>query len=273
LENKIMNYELGVIGGGNMAEAIVGAAVRSRFLSATKIVVSDPAAVRREKLAKELGVTCVESNDAPAGCPRVLLAVKPQVMGAMLDADAKKFRDDALVISIAAGLSTAFFDGRLAGRGRIVRVMPNTPMLVGEGASAVCAGPRATKDDVAWTRKLFTCGGGLGVEVDEKLMDAVTCVSGSGPAYFFYFIEAMVAAGIAEGLTPAVALQLATQTCTGAARLLIETGKDPAELRRRVTSPGGTTQRAIETMDAAGVKDGIIAALHACAARSRELGA
>ena len=268
-----MNYELGVIGGGNMAEAIVGAAVRSGFLPADTIVVADPAAARREKLAGELGVTCVETNDAPACCPRVLLAVKPQVMGDMLQADAKKFRDDALVISIAAGVSTAFFDARLAGRGRIVRVMPNTPMLVGEGASAVCAGPRATRDDVAWTRRLFTSGGGLGVEVKEKLMDAVTCVSGSGPAYFFYFIEAMVEAGVEEGLSPAVALQLATQTCLGAARLLSETHEDPAELRRRVTSPGGTTQRAIETLDAAGVKDGIIAALRACAKRSRELGA
>ncbi|MBN1553651.1 MAG: pyrroline-5-carboxylate reductase [Phycisphaerae bacterium] len=268
-----MDYELGVIGGGNMAEAILGAAVRSGFLSADNIVVADVAAQRREKLTKELGLTCVETNDAPAACPRVLLAVKPQVMGEMLDAEAKKIRDDALVISIAAGLSTAFFDGKLNGRGRIVRVMPNTPMLVGQGASAVSGGPRATKDDVAWTRKLFTCGGGLEVEVDESLMDAVTCVSGSGPAYFFYFIEAMIQAGVEEGLTPQDALKLATQTCAGAAELLAETGEEPAELRRRVTSPGGTTQRAIETMDAKGVKDHIIAALHACAQRSRELGA
>jgi pyrroline-5-carboxylate reductase len=268
-----MDYELGVIGGGNMAEAILGAAVRSGFLPAGKIVVSDPVAARREKLARELGVTCVEANNTPMSCPRVLLAVKPQVMGDMLDADAKKLLDDALVITIAAGLSTAFFDGKFAGRGRIVRVMPNTPMLVGEGASAVCAGPRATKDDVAWTRELFTRGGGLGVVVEEKLMDAVTAVSGSGPAYFFYFIEAMVQAGVKEGLAPETALRLATQTCTGAAKLLAQTGEDPAELRRRVTSPGGTTQRAIETMDAADVKGKIIAALHACAERSRELGA
>ncbi|MBN1942282.1 MAG: pyrroline-5-carboxylate reductase [Phycisphaerae bacterium] len=268
-----MEYELGVIGGGNMAEAILGAAVRSGFLSAEKIVAADPTAARREKLANELGITCVETNDAPAGCPRVLLAVKPQVMGDMLDTDAKHIRDDALVISIAAGLSTAFFDGKLAGRGRIVRVMPNTPLLVGQGASAVCAGPRATKDDLAWTRNLLTCGGGLSVEVDEKLMDAVTCVSGSGPAYFFYLIEAMVQAGVNEGLTSATALQLATQTCAGAAKLLAETGEGPADLRRRVTSPGGTTQRAVETLDAGGVKDKIIAALRACADRSRELGA
>lgn len=267
-----MDYELGVIGGGNMAEAILAAAVRSGFLSAEKIVVSDPAEARRDKLAKELGVTCRETNDASASCPRVLLAVKPQVMGTMLQADSKKFRDDALVITIAAGLSTAFFDAKLGGGGRIVRVMPNTPMLVGQGASAVTAGPRATRDDVTWTRKLFTCGGGLGVEVEETLMDAVTSVSGSGPAYFFYFIEAMVQAGVAEGLSPDIALQLATQTCAGAAALLTETGEDPAELRRRVTSPGGTTQRAIETLDAEGVQEKIIAAVRACAERSRELG-
>jgi pyrroline-5-carboxylate reductase len=265
-------YELGVIGGGNMAEAILGTAVRSGFLPAENIVVSDLLAERRDKLSSELGVTCVEDNAISAACPRVMLAVKPQAMGEMLDTEASAFSSDALVITIAAGLSTAFFDKKLKKKGRIVRVMPNTPMLVGEGASAVCAGPRATTADVTWTRELFTCDGGLGIEVDEKLMDAVTAVSGSGPAYFFYFIEAMVEAGRAEGLTPDAALQLAMQTCAGAAKLLAETGEAPEELRRRVTSRGGTTQRAIETMESEGVKASLVKAIRAAAERSRELG-
>ena len=255
-----------------MAEAIVGAAVRSGFLPAGQIVVSDPLPERREKLGGALGVACVEDNAVPAGCGRVLLAVKPQVMGQMLTETANAFGDDALVITIAAGLSTGAIEERLAGRGRIVRVMPNTPILVGEGASAVCAGPRATNDDVNWTKQLFTCGGGLGVEVAEPMMDAVTAVAGSGPAYFFYLIEAMVQAGLDEGLDRDVARQLAAQTCAGAGRLLVETGESPAELRRRVTSPGGTTQRAIETMDAAGVQRKLIDAVRSAAARSRELG-
>ena len=265
-------YQLGVIGGGNMAEAIAGAAVRSGFIPPEQIVVSDPLPERREKLEGELGVACVQDNAIPAGCERVLLAVKPQVMGEMLAKTAGAFGDKALVITIAAGLSSSAIEEHLAGRGRIVRVMPNTPMLVGEGASAVCAGPRATGDDVNWTKQLFTSAGGLAVEVVETQMDAVTAVSGSGPAYFFYLIEAMVQAGIAEGLDPDVAVQLATQTCTGAGKLLGETGESPAELRRRVTSPGGTTQRAIETMDAADVQQNLIDAVHSAAARSRELG-
>lgn len=268
-----MNYQLGVIGGGNMAEAILAAAVRSGFLPAAEITVSDPDAARREKLSAELGVVCGQSNHVPAACPRVLLAVKPQVMAEVLEEVAAKVQPEALVISIAAGRSTVWLDRRLAGRGRIVRVMPNTPMLVGEGASAVCAGPRSGREEVDWTLRLFTCGGGLGVEVEEGQMDAVTALSGSGPAYFFYLIEAMVEAGVEEGLPPATAMALARQTCAGAARLLAETGLDPAELRRRVTSPGGTTQRALEVLQETGVKGSIRQAVRAAAARSRELGA
>ncbi len=266
-------YELGVIGGGNMAEASLAAAGRSGFLPAERIVVSDPSQKRRAKLSDELHVACVNDNAVPAGCPRVLLAVKPQVMAEALEPVAGAIRADALVISIAAGLSTAFFENLLAGRGRIVRVMPNTPLLAGQGASALCAGPRATSDDLAWVRELFTCGGGLGVEVPETLMDAVTAVSGSGPAYFFYVLEAMTAAGRDEGLDEETALALARQTCAGAAELLTQTGETPAELRRRVTSPGGTTQRAIESLDTDGVRDAIIRAVRAAAQRSRELDA
>ena len=264
-------YQLGVIGGGNMGEAVLRGLVGRKVLSAGEVVLSEPLAGRRELLAREVGVTCVGDNLTPAGCPRVLLAVKPQVMARVLDEIAPAVRKDATVISIAAGITTSFIAARLGGRGRVVRVMPNTPMLVGAGAAAVAAGPGATDEDLAWTEKLFAASGRT-VVVAEKLMDAVTAVSGTGPAYFFYLIEAMIAAGVAEGLDPHAAAMLATQTCAGAARLLAESGQSPQDLRARVTTPGGTTQRAIETMDAAGVKEALVRAIRAAAARSRELG-
>lgn len=264
-------YEFGVIGGGNMAEAIIGSALRGGVLQPGQIIVSEPAPERREKLSKSLGITCVEDNCIPAECSRVMLAVKPQIMGDVLSAGlAEIITAETLVISIAAGVPAAFLDEKLKGQGRIVRVMPNTPIMVGAGASAVCCGPRASSNDVDWTKKLFATGGVV-VEVDEKLIDAVIAVSGSGPAYFFYLLEAMIEAGEAEGLDRDVATQLAVATCGGAAALQTETGQAPAELRRRVTSPGGTTQRAIETLDADDVKASLIKAFRACAQRSREL--
>jgi len=265
------DYQLGVIGAGNMAEAVLRGVIRANVLPHGAIVAADPAPERRQELTGELGITCQAENAAAAACPRVLLAVKPQVMVKVLDDIAPHVREDATVISIAAGVSTDVIDAHLGGRGRIVRVMPNTPMLVGAGVSAIAPGPRAGDDDVRWTRALFAASGTAAV-VAEEMMDAVTAVSGSGPAYFFYLIEAMIAAGAAEGLDADVAARLAIETCAGAARLLGETGEPPEGLRARVTSPGGTTQRAIETLDAAGVKGKLIEAIRAAADRSRELG-
>ena len=265
------DYQLGVIGGGNMAEAILRGVLGSNFLSFGEIVVSEPSPQRRQMLQNELRINVVEDNNIPAACARVLLAVKPQVMSAMLEQVAGAINPTAIVISIAAGVSTSKLDAALGHKGRLVRVMPNTPMLVGMGVSALAAGARATQADLEWSQKLFAASGKTCI-VDENLIDAVTAVSGSGPAYFFYLIEAMIQAGLDEGLPYEVAAMLATQTCAGSAKLLEQTRERPEVLRARVTSPGGTTQRAIETMDAAGVKTAMIRAFHAAAARSRELG-
>jgi pyrroline-5-carboxylate reductase len=273
---RMVNYELGIIGSGNMAQAIVRGATAAGFLKAGAIVASDMAPAAREAMAR-LGATAVEDNAVPAACPRVLLAVKPQQMKDVLSSLAVKpgagagVRADATVISIAAGIRTARLDEWLGGRGRIVRVMPNTPMLVGAGMSAVAAGPRATEADLSWTEGLFASSGRT-VRVGEELMDAVTAVSGSGPAYLFYLAEAMIAAGVAEGLPADIARTLAAQACLGASKLLIESGEAPEALRARVTSPNGTTHRAIETLDAANVKDAFLRAVRAAAERSRELG-
>ncbi len=265
-------YQLGMIGAGNMGEAILRGVLRQNVLARGTVIVSEPLLAKRQMLTKDLGVAAVDDNAVAARCPNVLLAVKPQVIAGVLGEIAPAVNPDATIISIAAGITTGFIDKHLAGRGRIVRVMPNTPMLIGAGISAVAAGPRATDEQVNWTKKLFATSGHV-VVVDEPMLDAVTAVSGSGPAYFFYLIEAMIAAGVAEGLDADVACQLAVQTCLGAGKLLAETSEPPEVLRARVTSPGGTTQRAIETLDADGVKAAMVKAIRAAADRSRELGA
>lgn len=266
------DYELGIIGAGNMSEAILRGALGAGFLQPGQVIAADPDGSRREVFG-ELGVTVTDDNTSAAGATHVLLAVKPQVMADVLGGLADAVAPDAVVISIAAGVTCKTLDEALGGRGKLVRVMPNTPALVGEGAAGVAAGPRGTREDVAYAVELLTAGGGMAVTVDEQQIDAVTAVSGSGPAYVFYLVEAMVQAGTAEGLDEATALQLAMQTCIGAGKLLAESGEAPAELRRRVTSKGGTTQRAIETMDAADVQERMIEAIRAAAERSRELGA
>ena len=192
-------------------------------------------------------------------------------MGDVLEQISASVSGEATVISIAAGITTSFLDTALSGKGQIVRVMPNTPLMVGQGMSAITAGPRATENDLQWVRELFSASGKT-VIVEEKMMDAVTAVSGSGPAYFFYLVEAMVEAGIAEGLPAEIAKQLAAQTCLGAGKLMVQSSEDPSQLRKRVTSPGGTTQRAIEVLDTANVKQNLIQAIHAAAKKSRELG-
>ena len=263
--------ELGVIGGGNMAEALLRGALSAHVLSPDAVIVSDPDPARCGLFAEELGVEAVEDNAIPAACRRLLLAVKPQVMADVLASIADTVAPDTLVISIAAGIKTAFLRDGLRGRGRIVRTMPNTPMLVGAGISALCAGPGATGEDLAWAQRLLgTCG--KTVRVDEPMMDVVTAVSGSGPAYFFYLVEAMAAAGEAEGMDAETALALAVETCVGAGKLLVDSGEAPEALRAKVTSPGGTTQAAIESLESAGVKDALITAVRRAAERSRELG-
>ncbi len=265
------DYTLGIIGAGNMAEAIIRGLVEHGNIPAKRIVASDISEDRRYVMADATKITCIDDNKIPAGCEKVILAVKPQVMGDVLDEIADSVNDDALVISIAAGITSKFINEKLNGRGRIVRVMPNTPMLVKAGMSAIAAGPGATEDALVWTEELFKLCGKT-VRIDEDLIDAVIAVSGSGPAYFFYLVEAMIQAGIAEGLDETTAKLLAVQTCKGAAELMISTGEKPEELRRRVTSPGGTTEAAIKSMDDSCVKDSLINAMHACAERSRELG-
>lgn len=268
-----------MIGGGNMAEAIVRAAIASGTLEPGAIVVSDPVAERRELFAS-LGVTAVETNAEAIGDARqVMLAIKPQMLDGIAADLAGIDRENQIVLSIMAGITCAKIEaavggahpGAHPGAGRVIRVMPNTPLLVGEGMSAIAIGANAHEGDELLALQIFRAGGEA-IVVDESLMDAVTAVSGSGPAYVFYLAEAMADAGEALGLSAEHATLLTQQTIAGAAKLLAESDDTPGDLRRKVTSPGGTTQAACEHLDASEVKRHISDALAKAAARSKELG-
>ena len=267
-------YELGIIGAGNMAEAIARGVMAKNLLRADQIIAADVSPARRELFERELKIQAVEQNADVARQSRVvLLSVKPQTMADALAALAPALGEQTLVVSIAAGISTSFIEKHLGGgrRWRVVRVMPNTPMLVGEGMSGIARGANASADDMAMVRRMFESAGDV-VEVTEDKMNAVTALSGSGPAYFFLLVEQMIAAGVDMGLSPEHARQLAAKTALGAARMLVRSPDAPAELRRKVTSPGGTTHAAITHLQGQNVPQAIVDAIKAAERRGRELG-
>ena len=270
-----MNYELGIIGAGNMAEAIARGVMNKNVLRADQIISADVSPQRRELFGNELKIKAVEDNlEAARNAKVILLSVKPQMMAAAL-AGIGKATDPArtLVVSIAAGISTAFIERSLnAGRPwRVVRTMPNTPMLVGEGMVAMCPGAHATAADMASARRLFEAAADV-IEVTEDRLDTVTAVSGSGPAYFFYLVEQMIKAGVELGLTQQQAELLAKKTAAGAAKMLSSSADTPEVLRRKVTSPGGTTEAAITHMTRSGWPQITIDAIKAAERRGKELG-
>ncbi len=250
--------------------------VRGKVVSADQIIAADVSPARRELFLKGLGILAVETSaEVVKTKPRcLLLSVKPQQMAGALASLSEELAADTLIISIAAGISSAFIEEHLGKRSawRVVRTMPNTPMLVGQGMVALSRGRHGTSDDIAEARRLFESAAQV-VEVPEALMDAVTAVSGSGPAYVFYLVERMIQAGVELGLSPHDARQLAVQTTAGAAAMLASSSDAAADLRRKVTSPGGTTQAAITHLDEKRVGEAIVEAVKAAARRSKELGA
>ncbi len=260
------------IGGGQMAEALIKAVTAKRFMSPDAIFCSEPLEDRRKYLEKTYGIATFSDNKkAAAMAAIILLAVKPQVMDAVL-ADLKPaITQDKLVISIAAGITVFRLEAGLSNGTRVIRVMPNTPALVQEGAAALCRGTHAREPDMERALMLFGAVG-KAVEVPESLMDAVTGLSGSGPAYCFMFMEALIQAGIREGLSRPVASELAVQTVLGSARMCQETNKEPGELVPMVTSPGGTTIHGMYHLYREGLFTSVMDAVRAAAERSRELG-
>ena len=268
------SYSLGILGAGNMAEAIVRGILKASRLSPDQIIAADVSPARRQLFQDQLKIKTVEDNLEVARQSRVvLLSVKPQQSQAVLQGIGSVLAPDALVISIMAGISTRFMETSLGGgkKWRIVRTMPNTPMLVGEGVVGIAAGAHATVEDLSLTRQLFDAAADV-VEISEDKIDAVTAVSGSGPAYFFFLVEQMIKAGTELGLSGEQAKALATKTALGAARMMIDSPDSPEELRRKVTSPGGTTQAAITYMETQGLPAIVVDALKSAEKRSKELG-
>jgi pyrroline-5-carboxylate reductase len=266
---------LAIIGAGNMAEAIARGILRAKVCAASQIVATDPSAQRRALFAQDLHIPTTESNaDASRDARIITLAVKPQKMAEALAAIRDVIDPErTLLISIAAGIRIEFIRSQLGSTRpwRIVRAMPNTPMLVGAGVTALARGEHATDDDLQQARQIFEAGGPV-IEVAEDKLDAVTAISGSGPAYFFYLVEQMIRAGVENGLSETEAMLLAARTAVGAGRMLESTSESPAELRRKVTSPGGTTAAAIDTMSSGGFERIIGDAIRAATERGRELG-
>lgn len=269
-------YNLGFIGAGNMAEALIRGLIDKGVYTADEIAITDVSADRTALLGRQFGVVTCGSNGALVReCAVVLLAVKPQVVAAVLEEVKNDSRPDQLFISIIAGTRSAKIENGLRNAGnekpRLVRVMPNTPALVGLGVSGICAGANATTEDLQTTESICNAVG-ITTRVDESLMDAVTALTGSGPAYIFYVIEALIEAGVKVGFTPEQAHGMVLQMVLGAATLAKNSDKSPQELRRAVTSPKGTTEAGVTVLDQERVKEIFARTVEAAERRGKELG-
>jgi pyrroline-5-carboxylate reductase len=268
-----LTQTIGFLGTGNMAEALIKGLIGSGVVEASQVYGSDPRPERCAEMRERYGIHATTHNeDVVRHAEIVVLSVKPQILPKVLDEVAPHLKPHALIISIAAGTPIAAIERRLSGPVRVVRTMPNTPALVGAGATAIAAGTHAQDDDVEATRRIFDAVGKT-VVIDESQLDAVTGLSGSGPAYVFLIIEALSDAGVKMGLSRYNSLMLAAQTVLGSAKLLIETNEHPGRLKDMVTSPGGTAIAGLHTLEAGGLRTTLINAVEAATNRSRELGA
>jgi pyrroline-5-carboxylate reductase len=268
----LADKRISFLGGGNMAEALIKGLLAAGATTKERLSVSDRHPEKLARLVERHGVRGSSSNiDCVQGADVIVLAVKPQVLPGVLDSLGPHVPESALVLSVAAGVSTALIETRLKTGARVVRAMPNTAAMVGRSATALAAGGRATPEDLAVARAIFDAVGRT-VVLDESHMDAVTGLSGSGPAYIFLIIEALSDAGVKVGLSRDVALELAAQTLLGSAHLLLETGEHPGRLKDMVTSPGGTAIAGLHTLEAGGLRTTLINAVEAATQRARELG-
>lgn len=259
------------IGCGNMGSAIMGGILKSKMASKDDITGADPYAPAREKVSGQLGIKTSDNNaEAVRGADVVLIAVKPQGLEAAVRGLDRVITGEQLVISIVAGQSLERLEGLLGSDKKIVRVMPNTPALVGEGISAWCVNRYVNDADKETVRKVLTSFGEA-EEVPESLMGVVTSLSGSSPAYVFEFIEAMADAAVLDGMPRAQAYHFAAQTVLGSAKMVLETGKHPGELKDMVCSPAGTTIAGVAALEKGGFRGTVIDAVHACTEKALNL--
>jgi len=264
---------VGFVGGGNMATALVRGLLGGGLCRPEQIGASDVDAAKLAVLRRRFKIVTTRDNAALVRDARVVvIAVKPQIIDVVLAEMRPSVTGAKLFVSIAAGVTTARLEAGLGGAARVLRVMPNTPALLGKGVSVLVGGRHATAADARVGRRLLGAVGQAVVVQDERLLDAVTGLSGSGPAYVYLFAEGLIAGGVAAGLPESLAVQLALQTLTGAAAMLQESGESPETLRRMVTSPGGTTLAGLGELERQGFKAAVVAAVTTATRRSVELG-
>ena len=267
-----LDKKIAFLGAGNMAGALLKGLLAAGATAPEDIWCVDVRKERLDHLREKHGVRVGRDNrEAAAWADVVVLSTKPQVFDRLLPEVAEGIRPDALAVSIAAGIPISSIEERLPPGSRVVRTMPNTPAIVDAGATAISAGTHATDDDVAMVKRIFDCVG-ITVVLDEYLLDAVTGLSGSGPAYIFLIIEALSDAGVKVGLHRESAQLLAAQTVLGSAKLLLETGEHPGKLKDMVTSPGGTAIAGLHTLEAGGLRKTLIDAVETATNRAKQLG-
>jgi pyrroline-5-carboxylate reductase len=264
--------KIGFLGAGKMAAALAKGFINAKLVKASQLVAADPYPAAREHFADETGAKTFATNLEAAHKANVLiLATKPDQVVTALGEISNAFGKDHLLISIAAGVTIAKLEGALPAGARVVRVMPNTPALVGAGASGFALGKNATVADAELAQKLLSAVG-VALAVKESLLDAVTGLSGSGPAYVYQFIEALSDGGVAAGLPREVATRLAAQTVLGGAKMVLETGQHPGALKDQVTSPGGTTIEGLHELEKGKLRATVMSAVRAAAEKSKKLG-
>lgn len=262
---------IGFIGAGNMGSAMIGGILKSGFLAPEQILASAHTPATLEKLKTTYGIGTTLSNEEVAKTSDVLfLAVKPNKFAEILPSIISFLSPDCVVVSIAAGQSIASVEKLLGTERKIVRAMPNTPAQVREAMSALCANSKVTEEELSYVKALFECFGKAEI-VSEALIDTVIGVSGSSPAYVYLFIEAMADAAVADGMPRAMAYKFAAQSVLGAAKMVLDTGKHPGELKDAVCSPGGTTIEAVAALEAGGLRSTVISAQRACVKKSKNM--
>lgn len=266
-----MDKKIGFIGSGNMGGAMIGGIIKSGLVPQGNIYVSDISEPSLARVKESYGVNVTTDNTEVAkACDIIVLSVKPYLYPAVIEEIKEVVKEDVLIIVIAAGQSSAAVE-RLFGRDiKIVKTMPNTPALVGEGMAAIAPAANVSREETEEVAAIFNSFGKSEI-VPEHLMDAVTAVSGSSPAYVYMFIEAMADAAVAEGMPRAQAYKFAAQSVLGSARMVLETGKHPGELKDMVCSPGGTTIDAVTKLEETGFRSSVMQAMKACADKSREM--
>ncbi len=266
------NLSLGFLGAGKMATALAIGFIRAGLVAPGKVIASDLSEGAAAGFAKETGANTTSSNLRVVESASVLvLAVKPDQVPGVLNEIREKFTPNHLLISIAAGVSLAKLEAGLGTKARVIRVMPNTPALVGASASAYAVGKSASAEDAELAKRLLSSVG-VAFELKEALLDAVTGLSGSGPAYVYQFIEALSDGGVASGLPRDIATRLAAQTVLGAAKMVLETGQHPGALKDQVTSPGGTTIEGLHELEKGKLRGTVMSAVRAATEKSKKLG-